>query len=136
MKLIKKMCMLAVTTFAVNKANAAAMCASTSGLTEIRAQSGSFPSNIANGWGSLWAILYNGNVIEGIAMCISGSPDSNQSWGGRCYCRMTKPVLGNSWVFYDASANDTCYAQCAVNCANCVKNNTSGGSCTRAVLLN
>jgi hypothetical protein len=143
MKLIKKVCMLVVTAFAVNKANAAAMCVNKSALSNMGSPMAAYHTSNEeynyNGWGNSWAVLHNGSLIEGIAVCINDGTDdgrpATQLYGSYCWCRVTKPVLGPRWAF--ALAHDShakCTAACAYACASCVYTG-SDNSCTRAELL-
>jgi hypothetical protein len=59
------------------------------------------------------------------------SPSNNKN----CWCRMSAPNLGASWVFlFSNSVAADCATYCAPSCAECVSKGTSG-SCARSSLL-
>ncbi|MDR1071816.1 MAG: hypothetical protein LBL21_04195, partial [Rickettsiales bacterium] len=59
------------------------------------------------------------------------TPSSNLN----CWCRMTSPNLGASWVFnYAASSAAYCAYGCAGYCAHCVQSGVSS-SCSRSAVL-
>ncbi|MDR1071981.1 MAG: hypothetical protein LBL21_05055 [Rickettsiales bacterium] len=52
-----------------------------------------------------------------------------------CWCRMTTPNLGASWVFYYASSSAaSCAYDCAGSCAYCVRYGANN-SCSRSAVL-
>ncbi|MDR3208358.1 MAG: hypothetical protein LBT45_00750 [Rickettsiales bacterium] len=79
------------------------------------------------------------HTVNGISQCSNGSAYvGNSSTGAdnrHCWCRMTSPNLGKSWVFlYSHSSAAYCAYDCADVCANCVL----GGayySCSRSAVL-
>ncbi|MDR1071771.1 MAG: hypothetical protein LBL21_03970 [Rickettsiales bacterium] len=81
------------------------------------------------------------HTVSGMARCSNStsnatSLDASTASNSRyCWCRMTTPNLGASWVFhYDAVSAASCAANCAHNCAYCVQNGKSA-SCTRSAVL-
>jgi hypothetical protein len=90
-------------------------------------------------WGDKWQAFYKGYLVDGIAACLSSSGSNSvpSSWnyGTNCWCKMTGPVVGASWVFYHTyGSNADCFAVCAINCAVCVRLG-SIYSCSRTALL-
>jgi hypothetical protein len=66
------------------------------------------------------------------AISLDTSTTSNNR---NCFCRMTAPNLGASWVFlidYGSAAN--CAQNCAYLCASCVQGGSSN-SCSRSAVL-
>ncbi|MDR2268755.1 MAG: hypothetical protein LBD94_01055, partial [Rickettsiales bacterium] len=60
---------------------------------------------------------------------------TNADYNRACWCRMTSPDLGESWVFlHDWGSASFCAYICAGYCAVCVQNGTSV-SCSRAAVL-
>jgi hypothetical protein len=96
-------------------------------------------TSVSEGWGDGWTAYYKGYLVTGIAACLSqsGSNGTPPSWdyGAHCWCKMTGPVVGKSWVFNRTDpSGGVCYANCALHCANCVRSGTAD-SCTRTALL-
>ncbi|MDR2770017.1 MAG: hypothetical protein LBB08_01045, partial [Rickettsiales bacterium] len=106
----------------------------TSGLAGLRNTSGDMPSGNNYGWGTNWSVMFNGDSIEGIAMC-STSSVTEQYWGPYCWCRMIRPVKGSNWVYLsEHSEESTCLEHCAYYCSYCLSAGAHG-KCTRAKLL-
>ncbi|MDR2269092.1 MAG: hypothetical protein LBD94_02815 [Rickettsiales bacterium] len=94
------------------------------------------------------------HTVTGMSFCSStnsgtytdGSPSydtSTVSNNTNCWCRMTSPNLGGSWVFLDVYGSASscasncailCANHCAANCAYCVPYGTNA-SCSRAAVL-
>jgi len=78
-------------------------------------------------------------TVSGISLCTAdvsgGNPGWNISHGNNCWCQMTAPLVGQSWVFVLTLTNaNSCAHVCAQRCARCIWNG-SQDSCTRAALL-
>jgi hypothetical protein len=95
------------------------------------------------GYNGTWAVTSGGYTVSGISQC-NGSSTSNPSSttdaeGVNCWCRMTSPVVGSSWVnLNDVSNGGFCNFDCSKNCANCCADcvrNSQNGSCTRSAVL-
>jgi hypothetical protein len=72
----------------------------------------------------------SGTYTNGAPSCsVTGTNNVN------CWCRMTSPNLGGSWVFlYADSAAFSCAGSCAYYCAHCVQDGASN-SCSRAAVM-
>ncbi|MDR2268808.1 MAG: hypothetical protein LBD94_01330 [Rickettsiales bacterium] len=107
-------------------------------------------NNNAGGLGT-WAVTSDEgstgvyHTVSGTSFC--GSTSSGTYTNGtpsysttgtnntNCWCRMTSPNLGGSWVFlFDNGSASNCAYYCARNCAYCVRNGTNN-SCSRAAVL-
>jgi hypothetical protein len=94
---------------------------------------------VHEGWGDGWEAYYKDHLVKGIAACLgqSGSNGTPPDWGygAHCWCKITGPVVGKSWVFCDSHASsDNCRVGCALGCAICVRSG-SNNSCKRTDLL-
>ncbi|MDR1071877.1 MAG: hypothetical protein LBL21_04515 [Rickettsiales bacterium] len=80
------------------------------------------------------------HTVSGMATCSSSNSDatsvsSTASNNTNCWCRMTAPNLGASWVFlYAHGSAANCANNCAYNCAYCVLYGTDR-SCSRSAVL-
>jgi hypothetical protein len=81
------------------------------------------------------------HTVSGTATCGSSSSSatgldtSTVSNNKNCWCRMTAPNLGASWVFSFADSSSAfCASGCAYYCAYCVLNGTIH-SCSRSAVL-
>jgi hypothetical protein len=80
------------------------------------------------------------HTVSGMSMCGSSttsgtSQSATLADNKNCWCRMTSPNLGASWVFlYVYSSAAVCAFLCAYDCAGCVQ---AGGafSCSRSAVL-
>jgi hypothetical protein len=71
----------------------------------------------------------SGVITDGSPSISSISPNNN------CWCRMSAPNLGASWVFLHAySIAADCAYNCAGSCAGCIQYNMSS-PCTRSAVL-
>ncbi|MDR3208749.1 MAG: hypothetical protein LBT45_02770 [Rickettsiales bacterium] len=85
------------------------------------------------------------HTVSGMSQCTDDTgttstnnvmwPSSTLASNVNCWCRMTSPNLGGSWVFvYTSSSAAPCAYSCANNCAYCVLLGTYG-SCARSAVL-
>ncbi|MDR1071286.1 MAG: hypothetical protein LBL21_01425 [Rickettsiales bacterium] len=109
-----------------------------------------YTTSWTDGAPGIWAVTSDqgsGGVkhsVSGASTCSNSStaPNSistgNQDDEGWCWCLMTSPHLGASWVLYGNTGGPypafSCSNACARLCATCVQAGSSG-SCTRAAVL-
>ncbi|MDR1071853.1 MAG: hypothetical protein LBL21_04385 [Rickettsiales bacterium] len=62
-------------------------------------------------------------------------PSSTLADNTNCWCRMTSPNVGASWVFTGVYSLSHCSYYCAFLCAHCIQFDTGTSSCTRSALL-
>jgi hypothetical protein len=86
------------------------------------------------------------HTVSGESLCsdtnsgtyTNGSPSlsSTTTNNGYCWCRMSTPNLGASWVFVNTASGSAaaCAHYCAYGCAVCFDSG-SYGSCARSVVL-
>jgi hypothetical protein len=98
-----------------------------------------------------WAVSsYQGSpgikhIVSGVSQCTDNEGDTSTGWNvwpsktladnKNCWCRMTSPNIGGSWVFLFAySSSAGCAAGCADDCAYCIQNGAVD-SCSRSAVL-
>ena len=98
-----------------------------------------------------WSFTKDGHTVSGTSQCGSttaitgGSSDwhnglveidtATNANNKHCWCRMSTPVTGSSWVFSNSYASSAvCARYCPGDCALCVRRGTDS-SCVRSALL-
>jgi hypothetical protein len=80
------------------------------------------------------------HIVSGMSLCGNSttsaiSQSSTLADNKNCWCRMTTPNIGASWVFLrDWSSAANCAHECARYCADCVWSSINH-SCTRSAVL-
>ncbi|MDR1071277.1 MAG: hypothetical protein LBL21_01380 [Rickettsiales bacterium] len=73
--------------------------------------------------------------INGVYTSSTPSFNGISAYNMHCWCRMTAPNLGASWVYSNAHPRAAiCVTNCADICANCVLS-SAGSSCSRSAVL-
>jgi hypothetical protein len=84
------------------------------------------------------------HTVSGMATCNTSNSYSDAtsvdpttpSNNKNCWCRMTSPNLGGSWMFlYTFGSAGACARNCAYECTLCIRYGTRYSSCSRSALL-
>ena len=98
-----------------------------------------------------WSFSKDGYTVSGTSQCGSSATltGSGSNWHNEiaeidaatnannrhCWCRMTSPTTGSSWVFsYSHASSANCALGCSGDCSHCVQNGAHS-SCVRSALL-
>ncbi|MDR2770340.1 MAG: hypothetical protein LBB08_02730 [Rickettsiales bacterium] len=103
---------------------------------------GNWTRDFGYGTSSSWVVrnTSTGYEFRGWANC-SGSPSNAYTWSNTleddtsCWCKMSDPVMGSSWIFYGRyNITSLCAGECAYRCADCIH---LGGAynCSRSALI-